>query len=149
MYLSCSVYGISQKLFCGALLLCCFAVQAASKPVVPEQIPGATSLSAEQVIELILSKSDLVVIDSRKKEEYIKGHIEGAVNMLNTRMTQPGLDKVVPDKSTMILFYCNGDRCLRSSNAVEKALSWGYKNIFWFRGGWKEWTDKRLPVITE
>ena len=149
MYLSHSLYSISQKLFYGTLLLCCFAVQAAPKPIVPEQISGATSLTAEQVIEIILSKSDLIVIDSRKKEEYIKGHIEGAVNMLNTRMTKAGLDKIVPDKSTTILFYCNGDRCLRSSDAVEKALSLGYKNIYWFRGGWKEWTDKRLPVITE
>ena len=149
MYLSYSLSALSRQLFICVLIVCCFTVQAAPRPVVPEQISGATSLTAEQVIEIILSKSDLIVIDSRKKEEYIKGHIEGAVNMLNTRMTKAGLDEIVPDKSTTILFYCNGDRCLRSSDAVEKALSWGYKNIFWFRGGWKEWTDKRLPVITK
>jgi len=104
---------------------------------------------AEQVIELILSEPALVVIDSRKKTEYIKGHIEGAINMLNTRMTPARLEELAADKSTKLLFYCNGERCMRSSDAVNKALSWGYENIFWPRGGWKEWTAKRLPVVTQ
>jgi len=124
-------------------------VQASPKPVVPELISGASNLSAEQVIELILSEPDLVVVDSRKKTEYIKGHIEGAINMLNTRMTKAGMEEVIPNKSTKILFYCNGLRCMRSSDAVQKALLWGYSNVFWFRGGWSEWIEKRLPVITE
>lgn len=143
------LYFLSTRLLPVCLLLCCFNVQAGPKPVVPEAIPGTRTLTAEQVIDLILSSPNLVVIDSRKKTEYVKGHIEGAINMLNTRMTKAGLEKIVPDKSTTILFYCNGHRCLRSSDAVNKALSWGYTDLYWFRGGWKEWTDKRLPVITE
>lgn len=137
------------KITCLALCLACFNVLAGPKPVVPEQIPGAENLSAEQVIDLILSRPDLVLIDSRKKTEYVKGHIEGAFNLLNTNMTREDLEKIAPNKSATLLFYCNGERCIRSSDAVSKALSWGYTNIYWFRGGWKEWTEKRLPVITE
>lgn len=122
---------------------------AGEKPVAPESIPGAITVGAEEVIEQILINPDLVVIDSRKKTEYAKGHIEGAVNILNTDMHQQGLDIIAPDKTKPILFYCNGVRCLRSSDAIAKALSWGYKNIFWFRGGWNEWIEKRLPVISE
>ena len=106
-------------------------------------------MSAEEVIELILLNSELVVIDSRKKTEYSKGHIEGAVNILNTVMRKESMEMIAPDKSKAILFYCNGTRCLRSADAVSKALEWDYKNIFWFRGGWNEWIDKRLPVITD
>ena len=149
MYLSNFLYGASRKLFLCLLILCVFEAQSSPKPAAPEQIPGASTLSAEQVVELILSQPDLVVIDSRKKTEFIKGHIEGAINMLNTDMTMAGLEEAVPDKSTMILFYCNGDRCMRSSDAVQKALFWDYINVFWFRGGWSKWKSKRLPVITE
>jgi len=131
------------------LVLCSFTLHAGPKPTVPGQIPGASNLTAEQVIELILTKPDLIVIDSRKKTEYIKGHIEGAINMLNTSMTKAGMETVVSDKTSTLLFYCNGQRCLRSSDAVKKALSWGYKDVYWFRGGWKEWTEKRLPIISE
>lgn len=125
------------------------AAQAGSKPIVPEQIPGATNLSAEDVVEKILSNPEMIVIDSRKNTEYVKGHIEGAVNILNTGMTQSNLAAVTSNKSVPLLFYCNGHRCMRSTDAVKKALSWGYQSVFWFRGGWKEWTTKRLPIITK
>ena len=135
-------------IFCMALWLSS-SVAAAEKPYAPESLPGATILTAEEVISLILANPDLIVIDSRKKTEYIKGHIEGAINILNTELLPEDLDLIVPDRTTALLFYCNGVRCLRSSDSINKAVGWGYTNIFWFRGGWKEWTDKRLPVVTD
>ena len=121
---------------------------AGEKPYAPEEMPGTTIVSAEEVIEMILSNPELVVIDSRKKTEYIKGHIEGAINILNTELGLEELEFIAPEKTTALLFYCNGVRCLRSSDSLEKAAGWGYTNLFWFRGGWNEWTDKRLPIVT-
>ena len=125
------------------------ALFAEQKPYAPENIKEVTIVSAEEVIELVLAYPDMVVIDSRKKTEYQKGHIEGAINILNTQLKPEDLERVSPDKSTKILFYCNGTRCLRSSDSIKKAKSWGYSKLIWFRGGWKEWTDKRLPVVTD
>lgn len=119
------------------------------KPYAPENIQDVTTVSAEEVIEMILANPDLIVIDSRKKTEYQKGHIEGAINILNTRLTREELESVSADKSREILFYCNGTRCLRSSDSIKKAKTWGYTRLIWFRGGWKEWTEKRLPVVTD
>ena len=138
-----------QKIIVCFLALFSAELLAETKPVAPENISGAITVSAEEVVEQILLNPALVVVDSRKKTEYAKGHIEGAVNILNTDMNPPALEMIAPDKTKPILFYCNGTRCLRSSAAVAMALDWGYKNIFWFRGGWNEWTEKRLPVISE
>lgn len=125
------------------------SLSAVEKPYAPENIPAATSVSAEEVVDLILSNPDIIIIDSRKKTEYLKGHIEGAVNILNTKLALDDLEAIAPDRTQAVLFYCNGARCLRSSDSINKAVKWGYTNIFWFRGGWEEWTEKRLPVITE
>jgi rhodanese-related sulfurtransferase len=122
---------------------------AGEKPYAPEEMPGTTIVSAEEVIEMILSNPELIVIDSRKKTEYIKGHIEGAINILNTELGLEELEFIAPDRNTALLFYCNGVRCLRSSDSLTKAVGWGYTNLFWFRGGWKEWTEKRLPMVTD
>jgi len=127
----------------------CSALAAEEKPHAPEAIQDVVVVSAEQAIEMILSNPDLLVIDSRKKTEYLKGHIEGSVNILNTRLTREDLERISPDRSKEILFYCNGTRCLRSSDSINKAKSWGYTKLIWFRGGWKEWTEKRLPVVTD
>jgi len=125
------------------------SVLAESNPRAPESIQNVTIVSAEQLIEQLLKNPNLIIIDSRKKSEYLKGHIEGAINILNTRLKRPDLERISPDKSKAILFYCNGARCLRSSDSINKAKSWGYENLIWFRGGWKEWEEKRLPVITQ
>jgi len=126
-----------------------YSVSAVEKPHAPENIPGVNQVSAEEVVDLILSNADIIIIDSRKKTEYLKGHIEGAINILNTELAREDLQAIAPDRSRAVLFYCNGARCLRSSDSIDKALGWGYSNIYWFRGGWEEWTEKRLPVITE
>lgn len=118
------------------------------KPIAPEAIPDVVIVTAEEAIDLMLESPDMPVIDSRKKTEYVKGHIEGAVSLLDTEMTEQALFDICPEKHSPILFYCNGVRCLRSSNAILKARDWGYTNLFWFRGGWKEWSEKRLPVVT-
>ena len=144
-----------QKILSKRTILLCISVlfsstlAAEQKPYAPENIEDVTIVSAEEVIEMILANPDLIVIDSRKKTEYLKGHIEGAINILNTKLNQEALERISPDKSNSILFYCNGTRCLRSSNSINKAKEWGYTQLIWFRGGWKEWSDKRLPVVTD
>jgi rhodanese-related sulfurtransferase len=138
-----------RRIFASILMLFSSALIAEQKPYAPENIKEVTIVSAEEVVELILARPDLVIIDSRKKTEYQKGHIEGAINILNTQLKPEDLERVSPDKSGEILFYCNGTRCLRSADSIKKAKSWGYNKLIWFRGGWKEWTDKRLPVVTD
>ncbi len=128
-------------------LLMTATVHGGEKLASPDHVPGAVTVTAEELIKLVFSNPDIVLIDSRKKSEFLKGHIEGAVNILNTQMHQKDLEAIAADKNIAILFYCNGERCLRSYDAVSKALDWGYSNIFWFRGGWKEWTEKRFPVV--
>lgn len=135
--------------FTGLFLLVPVVAISDNKPYAPEAISGVVLVTAEEAIELILQNPSMPIIDSRKKVEYVKGHVEGAVSLLNAEMTEQKLQTIVPDKSSAILFYCNGVRCLRSSDAIGKAQSWGYDNLFWIRGGWKEWMAKNLPVVTE
>ncbi len=79
---------------------------------------------------MILANPELVVIDSRKKTEYIKGHIEGAINILNTELRLEDLESLALDKTSVLLFYCNGVCSLRSSDSLVRAASWGYTNLF-------------------
>lgn len=118
----------------------------ADKPLAPASVPGTQLVSAEQVVELIGAQPNLLIIDSRRREEFDKGHIEGAVNLLDTELTRAVLAKLAPAPGRPLLFYCNGEHCLRSSNSAAQVLAWGYRKVYWFRGGWQEWADKHLPV---
>lgn len=118
----------------------------ASEPV-PEFVDGTTRVSAEDLIQLVESKPNLVIIDARKRSDWEKGYIEGAVNLPNTDTTAASLAKVVPSKATPVLFYCNGVMCGRSVKSAHVAIAAGYSNIYWFRGGIEEWEAKGLPVV--
>lgn len=139
-----SINNILMTTFVLLLMFCSNAW--AEKPVAPETLKGAITVGVSTATELIVNTPNLLIVDSRKEVEYLKGHIQGSVNLLDTEMTLEKLGKHAPDKSTPILFYCNGKRCLRSSRASTKAIEWGYKSIYWFRGGWNEWVEKGMPI---
>jgi len=130
------------------LLLLAFSMPQAwaDSTTAPTVIEGVNNLTAEGVVERILKEPSLVIIDARKSEQYARGHIQNAINLLDTRMTPTLLTQYVANKETPLLIYCNGPNCMRSSNALKKALNWGYHRLYWFRGGWVEWTEKKLPV---
>ncbi len=129
------------------LLLWCMTLPAlADKPLAPHTLAGTTRVDAEQAVVVIQTTPHLVIIDSRLAEEHAKGHIPGAISLLDTDMSEAALSRIAPDRGTPLLFYCNGERCLRSGNAAANAAAWGYRTIYWFRGGWQEWLQKELPI---
>lgn len=121
--------------------------QAAEKT--PESIDGTTKVTAEEVIELIGSLDDIVIVDARKTSDRAKGWIEDSIGLPNTDTTEESLAKIAPNKAGPILFYCNGVKCGRSVESARNAIKWGYSKIYWFRGGMAEWEAKSLPVVKE
>ena len=116
----------------------------------PEFIPNTTRVTAEEVVELVTEKPDLVIIDARKaSDRESAGWIEGSIGLPNYETDESSLAKFVPSKTTPVLFYCNGVKCGRSVESAKKAVSYGYKNVYWFRGGWEEWMAKGMPVSRE
>ncbi len=116
----------------------------------PESIVGATRVSAEEVIELVGELDDLVLIDARKASDRASsGWIEDSIALPNTNTTPESLAKYAADKSKAILFYCNGVNCNRSVESSRNAVNWGYKKVYWFRGGMEEWENKGLPTVKE
>jgi rhodanese-related sulfurtransferase len=139
-----------RKLCRAAVLLFLVASLAAAGPArgegeVPATIPGVTTVTAEEVLGLVDRTQGLVIIDSRLAAEAERGIIEGAVNLPNTELSAQKLAAVVaPDRP--VLFYCNGVHCPRSQDACTKAVAWGWRQVYWFRGGVAEWTQKGFPL---
>lgn len=123
------------------------AVPAAGREEAPMQLAGAVTVNAEQIIALINSTPGLVIIDSRKPEDFRSGAIEGAVLLTDTEMTRAALAKAVPSKATPVLFYCNGLKCGRAADAAFRAVAWGYEHVYYYALGMAEWHQLGLPVV--
>ncbi|MFN3954497.1 MAG: rhodanese-like domain-containing protein [Pararhodobacter sp.] len=115
----------------------------------PESLPGATTVNAEGVIELIMNTPNLVILDNRREADYAAGHIEGAVRLIDTDITGPEvLAAHGANNDTPVLFYCNGLSCGRAANAAQMALDWGYSNVHYYALGMSEWNSLGLPVVS-
>ena len=115
----------------------------------PEAIDGAITVDAEGVIDLIMTTPDLVILDNRRQADFDNGHIEGAVRLLDTDIASA--DDMAAHISSLevpVLFYCNGLSCGRASNAVNKALEYGYTHVYYYALGMAEWRELGLPLMT-
>lgn len=103
---------------------------------------GYTQIPQELAKEMMRSDDSLVVVDVRTQEEYVQGHIPGAICVPNESIVDAQPEEL-PDLEQTILVYCRSGR--RSKEAAQKLADMGYTNVYEF-GGIIDWTGE---VVTE
>jgi rhodanese-related sulfurtransferase len=84
-----------------------------------------------------------MIIDSRPAaRKYDIGHIPGAVNIPDTQFDELAPKMLPPDKSMLLIFYCEGPECTLSHKGAFKAEKLGYTNIVVYTEGYPEWSKK-------
>lgn len=101
------------------------AKAAAAKAKVKQVAPDQVDSDAE---------GGSTVIDVREPEEYEVSQVSGAINISLSTITEE-IQKVIPDKSTPIICYCNGGN--RGSLAAVELQELGYTNVSSIEGGLK------------
>lgn len=84
-----------------------------------------------------------IILDARSREKYDTLHIKGAVNLSFPDITVESLNRVLPDKDTRILIYCNnnfvGEEKAFPTKMVTASLNlstyialytYGYRNVY-------------------
>jgi rhodanese-related sulfurtransferase/DNA-binding transcriptional ArsR family regulator len=91
-----------------------------------------------------LRKRTVTVLDVRPEDEFVLGHVPGALNIplgaLKKRLSEL-------DPSTEIVAYCRGPYCVLSFEAVALLRERGF-NIRRLQDGLPEWRAAGLPVAT-
>lgn len=124
----------------------------------PRGLPGASVVDATAAQQLL--KAGAHYIDTRSEAEFKAGHATGAKLVPYVEKSakdadykadddQFDLGKLPADKSTALIFACNGAECWKSFKASRAALKAGYAKVHWFRGGFPEWRAAGLPVQTQ
>ena len=125
------------------------SAESLGKMEVPEAIPGVTTLDAEGLIGLVQNQPGLVLIDSRVPADRQQGYIQGSISLPDSQTACATLGDVLPGLETPVLFYCNGVKCGRSVIALQIARDCGYRDVYWFRGGFEEWKLKGYPFLQQ
>jgi rhodanese-related sulfurtransferase len=90
-------------------------------------------------------KGLVTVLDVRPAEEYVAGHIPGAINVPVDKL-ESFLSQLPKRKE--VIAYCRGPYCLMSFQAVEKLRKHGFRARR-LENGLPEWRAAGLPVARE
>lgn len=117
----------------------------------PTPLPGDTDvfrrLSLMGAKERYDKKSALF-LDARKPEEYIEGHIPGALNFYGNEPEKfaPIVMPQLPDKNREMVVYCHGGDCDLSLMVAKALQEAGYTRVEIFQAGWPAWVHAGYPV---
>lgn len=112
--------------------------------VSPATIDGATTIDAATAKQFF--DRGVIFVDVRKNSDWEAGRVPGAVHLeLNNVLSDGELAKVAP-KDGDLVFYCNGEKCMRSSRASAMAVAWGFSKVYYFRDGFPAWQASGYPV---
>ena len=108
-----------------------------------ESMRGGSQLSPMQVTQMI-NRSEAVVLDIRKKEEFRTGHLPESINIPAANI-QSQLGQLEPYKNRPIVLVCKtGTTAGTVGVTLNKA---GFDQVSRLRGGIMEWKNSSLPLV--
>ena len=111
----------------------------------PEAVTGTTSVDTAKAKALF--DKGIAFVDVRTDKDWDAGRIPGAVHLeLKGKFNEAALADVTKGKDKEVVLYCNGHKCLRSSEAAEMAVKWGFSKIYYYRDGFPAWQSAGNPV---
>ncbi|OYT17531.1 MAG: hypothetical protein B7C24_02015 [Bacteroidetes bacterium 4572_77] len=108
-----------------------------------ESQKGIEKITAEELKSILDHEGEYKIVDCREADEYIIGHIPGAVNV--PRGVLEFSDKISNRRET-IYIYSQTDK--RATLACPTLVLLKYKRVYLVEGGWKLW-NKSFPELIE
>ena len=103
----------------------------------------AKSITISGVLRNILDQS-AVIIDVLDPESYDKVHIRRAINVPIKKLEKEAPEKIDPEMP--VITYSIDYECPISKMAAEKLEDLGFKDVYYYPGGKKEWLETEMPV---
>jgi sulfur-carrier protein adenylyltransferase/sulfurtransferase len=100
-------------------------------------------VSLEEIKRRLESKTPMVLVDVREKDEFRAGYIPGALS-LPRGFLEMQAEQRLPDKNAPIVTYCAGGT--RSAFAAKSLAELGYTHVESANPGFVRWKDLGYPV---
>ncbi len=114
------------------------------------QLPGDTGtdqplhiMNIDDLVKLTKSNTSYVLVDARKRDQYDKEHLPGAVSIPLSTTDSYAANM---NKDKLIVVYCQSYQCPISTESAREFMKLGFTNVWDYKGGIQEWKDKGYPV---
>ncbi len=102
---------------------------------------AVTAVSAEELVARQAAESEVFVLDVRTPEEFVSGHVPGAVNISHEQVAER-LGEIPRDRE--VVLYCRSGR--RAMLAAEVLAANGYSRLGHLTGDMAGWAAAERPV---
>lgn len=93
----------------------------------------------------LINKEEAVVVDLRQRDDFRKGHIAGAVNLLPSEIKDNNLGELEKHKDKPIIVVDgSGLQAQEPANALTKA---GFTQVCVLKEGISGWSGENLPLV--
>lgn len=123
---------------------------ASAEYVSPASVEGTTYVTGHEARAMF--DRGVPFIDVRVIADYDAGRIPGAVNLTmqedeaSSDFTEASLLAEIGSKDADVVLYCNSTSCWRTAAAAERAVTWGFTGIHYYRLGFPDWQQHGFPV---
>jgi len=134
---------IYKNLILAVFCLLLTGISTASDKISPMTVEGATTVTTDEAKKLF--DQGVLFVDVRRDSDWEVGRVQDAVHLnIKSNFSEASLLKELK-KDEPVIFYCNGEKCLRSSDACMKAVSWGFSKVYYYRDGFPAWKKAGYP----
>ncbi|WP_052741744.1 rhodanese-like domain-containing protein [Kiloniella litopenaei] len=112
--------------------------------VSPTDVSGATTVNTAEAKALF--DEGVYFVDVRKDSDWEAGRVPDAIHIELKKVFSDETLTAEVEKDAKVVIYCNGEKCLRSSQAAAKAVEWGFSNVYYYRDGFPAWKAAGNPV---
>lgn len=109
--------------------------------------PRLKLLEPVELKQMLQRGDDLVLIDAMSRLECMDHSISGSLCIADEEFSAKA-SKLLPDKKKLLVFYCESDRCYRSSETAEVALKQGYERVAVLKGGIPAWKEAGYDTVS-
>ncbi|MCB1603868.1 MAG: rhodanese-like domain-containing protein [Gammaproteobacteria bacterium] len=132
---------VSNHLFLSLAFLAVFFIYLSI--IIGEKTQVFKNVDTNQFTQLV-NHQNAVVIDTRSKEDFAKGHIVNAINIPTSELVS-NAKKVDSFKGKAVIAYCaNG---ITSKAVCRHLTKSGIEHVFNLSGGINGWIGEKLPIV--
>jgi rhodanese-related sulfurtransferase len=146
--------------FAVLVLVCCITIfetqdkvhfndlfsESAPKEIAKRSTAGFQMVSLAQTLRYFHTQGT-IFLDTRKKQDYDSGHIEGALNLPIETIPKISAEQFTRWKrAPVIVIYCDGVFDGTGYCVTRMLTEKGLKNVETYPEGWPEWKNCQLPI---
>ncbi|NIG62884.1 MAG: rhodanese-like domain-containing protein [Serratia symbiotica] len=93
----------------------------------------------------LINKEDAVVVDTRSRDDFRKGHLTNAINLTASEIKSGNLGDLEKQKAQPIIVACaNGTASREAADNLNKS---DFNNVMILKEGIAGWNGKNLPLV--